>query len=90
MGPADAGAMLGGMLVGGLFGLAIFAFWVYELIDCLKSNFKGPNDKIIWALVIIFLGPLGAILYQFVGKGQKTLALSNKSSSTTGDIAASN
>lgn len=40
------------------------------LVDILKNEFKG-NDKLIWVLIIIFLGIIGAILYYFIGRQQK-------------------
>jgi len=39
------------------------------LIDILKGSFNG-NDKIIWVLVVIFLGILGTILYYFIGRNK--------------------
>jgi hypothetical protein len=45
-----------------------FVFWVAMLIDCLKKKFKNDNDRIIWVLVIIFTGLLGATIYYFVVK----------------------
>jgi len=46
--------------------LVIFCivFWFWMLIDCLKR--KKFDDKLIWILVIIFLGFIGAILYYFL------------------------
>lgn len=40
------------------------------LVDILKSKFEG-NDKLIWVLVVLFLGVLGAVLYFFIGRKQK-------------------
>jgi hypothetical protein len=42
------------------------------LIDILKSKFEG-NDKLIWVLVVLFLGVIGAALYLFIGRKQKLL-----------------
>lgn len=42
------------------------------LIDILRSNFKDKNDKLIWVLIVLFLGILGAILYFILGKKQKS------------------
>jgi hypothetical protein len=52
-------------LLGMLLGLLGFAFWLWMLIDCLQRKFK---DKLIWVLVLVFLGPLGALLYFFLVK----------------------
>lgn len=40
------------------------------LIDILKSKFDG-SDKLIWVLVVLFLGVIGAALYFFIGRKQK-------------------
>lgn len=50
------------------FMLLLPIFWIWMLIDCAKRNFAGPNDKVIWILIIIFAGMLGAIIYYFVVK----------------------
>ncbi|MFK7788742.1 MAG: PLDc N-terminal domain-containing protein [Phycisphaeraceae bacterium] len=58
----------------GIFGLVFFVFWLWMLIDCCTKKFPQENDKIIWVLVIALVGPLGALVYFFVGrpKGVKT------------------
>jgi len=56
--------------MGFIFGLIVVVFWIIQIVDCLKSNFSGYN-KIVWILVLIFLGPLGALVYYFLGKDQK-------------------
>lgn len=61
----------------GLFALFIitvailaFVFWILMIIDCVKREFKNPNDKIVWMLVIILLQLLGAVIYWFVVKNK--------------------
>ncbi len=44
------------------FILFFFIFWVWMLIDCIKSNLKDP-DKLIWILIIFFFHFIGALLY---------------------------
>ena len=69
-----AGVALGGLLLLGilavfmLFGLACFAFWVWMLVDCCRREFNGDNDKLIWVLVLIFTGALGALIYLIAGR----------------------
>jgi len=59
-----------------LFGLLAFAFWLWNLIDCLKHEpATGGNEKVIWIVVIALLGWLGAALYFFIRR-PKRLALS--------------
>lgn len=48
----------------------VIAFWLWMLIDCLKrpdDMFKkgGNNSRLIWTLVIIFIGIIGALIYFF-------------------------
>lgn len=60
-------AMMG---VIGLFVLAILVFWVWMLVDCIQREFppQDQNAKIVWILVIIFAGWIGALIYFFVVK----------------------
>ena len=53
-----------------LVGIAAFVFWLWVLIDILKSEFTGSN-KIVWLLAVILLPLLGAALYWFIGREQK-------------------
>ena len=48
--------------------LLMFVFWIWMLIDCLKRKFSRDTEKIVWVLVIIFLGAIGAAVYFFVVK----------------------
>ncbi len=54
-------------------GLVLLAFWLWMLVDCLKRPDEkfaigGNNAKLIWILVIIFTGFIGALLYYFLIK----------------------
>jgi len=44
---------------------------IIALVDVIRSNFKGSNNKLIWVLVILFLNIFGALLYFFIGTRQK-------------------
>lgn len=50
----------------GLIALALFAFWIWMLIDCLKYEPPEGNDKLVWVFVILFINWLGALIYYFV------------------------
>jgi hypothetical protein len=50
--------------------VAVFVFWLWALIDILKSEFTGSN-KIVWLLMVVFVPLIGAILYYFIGREQK-------------------
>ena len=49
-----------------VLALAAFAFWLWMLIDAIKRIPSGGNTKLIWILVIIFTGAIGAAIYFFV------------------------
>jgi len=59
------------MLVSVAVSLLGFAFWVWMLIDCLTKEPSEGNDKLIWALVIIVLPAIGALLYLFVRRPER-------------------
>jgi hypothetical protein len=40
-----------------------FVIWVWALVHMLTNQAIQGTDKIVWALVVIFLNALGAILY---------------------------
>ena len=48
--------------------ILLFIFWIYMLIDAIKRKYKDENDKIVWVLVIVLIGFIGALIYYFVVK----------------------
>lgn len=74
----SGGGAVGGILACVIFlivaaiGLALFAFWIWMLIDAVRRDFPG-NEKIVWILVIVLLQALGALVYFFVGRSRGTL-----------------
>lgn len=72
----DATNFFGGMLAFGLivmlilFALCIFflVFWILMLVDCVKRKFKEDSEKIVWILVIVLTGIIGALIYYFIVK----------------------
>jgi hypothetical protein len=54
-----------------LFIAAPLVLWLWALIDLLRSNFSDSTTKLIWAVVIIFIPLLGALLYLLIGRNQK-------------------
>ncbi|HLL97409.1 MAG TPA: PLD nuclease N-terminal domain-containing protein [Spirosoma sp.] len=56
-----------------LFVLGVFLLLpLMALVDVIRSDFKGANDKLIWVVVILFLNIIGAVLYFFIGRNQRT------------------
>jgi TctA family transporter len=67
-----AGTLLGLLLLFILLTIAVFIltviFWIVMLIDSIQRKYKDSNDKVVWVLVIIFTGIIGALIYYFVVK----------------------
>jgi len=53
-----------------MIALAIlaFVFWIFMIIDVAKRKFKDETEKIVWILVVVLAGIIGAIIYYFVVK----------------------
>lgn len=58
-------------LIIGTVSLAMLAFWIWMLIDCIKHEPDEGNTKLVWVLVIIFTQLLGAIIYYFVQRRER-------------------
>ena len=63
---------------------AMIAVWVYAIVDIAKNDFEGDN-KMIWLLIVILVGFLGAIIYFIVGREKKIPKGSNDETSYTID-----
>lgn len=49
-------------------GIFAFVFWILMIVDVAKRNFKNENDKIMWILIVILTGIIGALIYYFMVK----------------------
>lgn len=61
-----------------IFILVLFAglpllLTIYCLYDITRSTFKDPTNKIVWAIITVFVPVLGAILYLVFGRSQKVI-----------------
>ena len=54
------------VILGGVVAAAVF--WICMLVDAIKRDFHGKDEKVIWVLVIVFVGLIGATIYYFVVK----------------------
>jgi hypothetical protein len=48
------------------FSLLLTAFWVWMLIDCLFNQRARGGNKLFWFLFILFVNPVGAVIYYFM------------------------
>lgn len=58
-------------ILGLLLAIAIFALWIWALVDIIRSTFNDIAIKIVWFLLVFFLPLLGFILYIILGKSTK-------------------
>ncbi len=71
---APDGAILAGVAV--FYGVIIllslvsFVFWIVEIVDVARREFKDSNTKLLWMLVVVLAHGLGALIYYFAGKPQ--------------------
>ena len=64
---------LGGAFV--LVAALVIIFWLWMFIDCVqrqdnKFPAKGKNDKVVWAVTLLWLTILGALLYYVLVKSR--------------------
>lgn len=54
-----------------ILGIAAFILWVWAIVDVVKvpddSMFRAGN-KLVWVLVIVITGVVGALIYLVVGR----------------------
>ena len=48
----------------------VCVFWIWMLVDCIKNPRLTGNERVIWALVILFLHGIGALIYLLVGRNK--------------------
>ena len=46
-------------------------FWIWVLIDCLVKEPSDTNDKVAWMLFILFVPPVGALVYYFIRRPER-------------------
>jgi hypothetical protein len=51
--------------------LLSFVFWIWMLIDAIKSERLQNGEKVAWVLVIALTHFLGAVIYFFAGRSRK-------------------
>lgn len=49
-------------------GILALIFWIFMIVDVASRKFKQENDKIMWILIVILTGIIGAAIYYFMIK----------------------
>lgn len=56
-----------------VFIIGVMALWVWMLVDVVRREFKDDNTRLVWVLVVILAGWVGAAVYYFVGRKLGTI-----------------
>lgn len=57
-----------------LISLAGLIFWVWALVDAIgvtNDSLYRTGSKLLWVLVIVFTGAIGAIIYLAIGRPER-------------------
>ena len=57
--------------------LASIGFWIYTIVDIVKSKFQDETTKIIWLLVVVLIGIPGSLIYLIFGRSGRVIAEQN-------------
>jgi Phospholipase_D-nuclease N-terminal len=76
LGPAVAAGTFGWLwlmvcLFAGTVGLAGLALWIWMLVEVLTRETDEGNNRLIWALVIVFTHWVGALIYLLVRRQER-------------------
>jgi hypothetical protein len=55
----------------GLIGIGLTVFWIWMLVDCIQKEPAQGNDRLIWVLVIVLVGWIGALIYLLARRPQR-------------------
>jgi hypothetical protein len=55
--------------------LTVTAAWAFVLADAAMNEPPSGNDKVVWVIIIVLTGPLGAVLYMTLRRPQRKLQL---------------
>lgn len=48
--------------------LGLIIFWIVMLVDVIQRDFNDSNDKLMWVLIVLLTGWIGAIIYYVMVK----------------------
>lgn len=63
-------AFIGLWLLFAFIAIASIALIIWALIDIFEAKNKGAR-KLLWALVVLFMSPIGLALYYFIGRKER-------------------
>jgi len=54
-----------------LFGICLLALPIWAIVDIIRSDFKQPDNRLLWIILIVLLPIIGSIIYYYMRDGQK-------------------
>ena len=54
-----------------IVALLALVLMIWALVDLFKGRFASDSERLVWVLLIIFVNPIGAILYFAIGRKNK-------------------
>ncbi len=66
---AASSLIMGAVSIGGT------VLWIWMLVDVLQKEVDEQNTKLIWVLVIVLAGWVGALIYLFVRRPERVKTL---------------
>jgi hypothetical protein len=54
-----------------LLGIFLIAIPIWAIVDVIRSDFKQPDNKLLWILLIVVLPLIGSVLYYYMRDNQK-------------------
>ena len=69
--------MFGFGLLGLLFIILTVGILIWAIVDILKRPWKNDANKIIWLLLVIFLGIIGIIIYAILRNSESVELIKN-------------
>ena len=51
-------------------GLVALVFWIIMIIDVVQRKFPTDNDRLMWILIVVLTGIIGAGIYYFMIKSK--------------------
>lgn len=67
-----AGWGIGMFLITVVLAIAAVVLWVWALVDAIRNPALDDTMRIVWVLVIVFTGFIGAIIYLLIGRSTQS------------------
>ncbi len=55
-----------GFLICGIIAVGIFLIWILSIVSCLRNAALSDMNRLIYIVLIIFLGVIGSLIYYAV------------------------